>query len=116
MEVVQTIVSIIGAAFGLLVLLAVGWFAWKRALLSVQEKALEVQSQSIEAYKTRIEQLEEAAKRDSDERSELREQIAELRGQLQERHDLALAIIEAVGESRVCLAAPDCVNRVVPSL
>lgn len=108
----QTVVTILAALAGL----AIVWLVWKRALLDAQSRAMQVQAEVIEAYERRIKQLEDDREEDRKEREKLRAEIAELRGEVKGQRDLAHAIIETVAESRVCMLAPDCEQRVTPSI
>ena len=103
-------------ALSVVAALGIGFLVWKRALLGVQEHAMDVQSDVIEAYALRIKQLEENGVQDARERAQLRGEIDELRGEIRGQRDLALAIVETIAESRVCLAAPGCENRIVPTI
>jgi septal ring factor EnvC (AmiA/AmiB activator) len=111
-EAARAIPPIASAILALLLL----WFMWRWALLSAQSRALAVQDAAINAYEKRIKQLEDAREEDRQERQSLRDEIAELRGEVKGQRDLAKAIVEVVGESRICLSAPDCTERVLPSI
>lgn len=89
-------------------LIAVGIIAWRYQLPSVQADV-------IEAYEKRIKQLECAREADREEISRLRNDIAELRGEVAGQRELAKAIIEVVGEANICLMSPNCSERVTPS-
>lgn len=108
----QSIITLLAA----IVIVAVGYLVWKRALLGAQQKAMQVQSEIIEAYESRIKQLEADRDADREERAELRKEIDELRGEVKGQRDLAKAIVETIADSRVCLLSPDCENRVIPSV
>lgn len=115
MSLLKTAGEVLAVALALAGAIAFGWLIWRRALLDVQSKAMQVQSDAIAAYEGRIKQLEEAREQDATIMENLRRELAELRGEIKGQRDLAQAIIETIADSRVCLMAPDCPNRVVPS-
>lgn len=86
----------------------IAWLIWKRSLLDVQQKAMQVQSEALEAYETRIGQLEEKV-------DTLIGENRELRGIIEGKNAIVRDIVEAIAEANICLNAPTCGNRVVPT-
>lgn len=99
--------GIVTALIGACVLLGVGWLIWKRALLDIQQKAMDVQEQALKAYIARVEQLEETVK-------EQGATIAELRGIIEGKDASMRDIVTAIADANICMAA--CPNRVLPTI
>lgn len=108
MEAVQTASAVVAAIVALIVVLALGWLIWKRALLDVQSKAMEVQSAALEAYESRLTQLEGEIK-------QLRNENAELRGIIEGKDSAVRDIVEAIADANICLHAPNCERRLLPT-
>jgi predicted RNase H-like nuclease (RuvC/YqgF family) len=87
---------------------ALGFLVWKRALLDVQSKAMQVQADALEVYETRISQLEAAV-------GELKAENQRLQGIIEGKDSAVTDLVEAIASANVCLNAASCANRVVPS-
>ncbi len=106
---VLTFSGVLGAIGGIVVLLLLGWLIWKRALLDVQSKAMEVQREALAVYETRIAQLEEAVR-------DLQTENANLRGVIEGKDNAVADLVEAIASANVCLNAPTCERRLTPTI
>lgn len=99
------------------------YVVWRWSLLKAQSAVLAEQQRIIEQQQDAIEGLKEAREDDARHRrihetemQSLKDEIAELRGELKGQRDLAKAIVEVIGETKICLVAEGCGNRVLPSV
>lgn len=99
-----------------ILMLVVVYLGWRWGLLRAQSTALQAQNEIIEALERKIKQLQEERVEDQASIKELADKVTELEGEVKGQRDLAKAIVEVVGESRVCLSSPECVNRVIPTI
>lgn len=98
----------VGTVLGFIVLIGIGWLVWKRALLDIQQKAMDVQEQALKAYITRVEQLEETVK-------EQGATIAELRGIIEGKDASMRDIVCAIADANICLETA-CQHRIIPTV
>jgi len=94
----------------------IAYLIWKRALLDIQQKAMDVQGEVIEAYALRIKQLEDDRDADASERLAMRQEIDSVLAELQSRSVRSIAALELVGQTHICIAAHECDHRVLPAI
>lgn len=103
---VATIVAVLGGASGAY---ATIYAARKQAKVRGMEQALEAQKKTIEAQHERL-RVQELRYKDLDCR------LAKVEKQSEDRRLALVTIVEAMAEAGVCLKAPTCPNRVLPSV
>lgn len=110
MQIFTSIGGIVTLVLAVMIFAGIVWLLWKRALLDIQSKALDVQQQAIKAYETRVEQLEAGHK-------ESQYEIKRLEGVIQGKDTTLRFLIDSIAKTDRCInAGTGCPNRVIPEL